>query len=248
LGGAWCCGAVFAPIFTTLIVRSPTPDIRLGFFAPMYLLPLAFTGGCSLSARIPVPKDSSQPANLPQLANLTLFWAMIFVLYGGIEASVANWIPMFTQRYHIGTGGAAQWSVSIFWIGLIGGRMGLAGTAASATEAKALRLAIVSAGCCLLWLVNASSSIALFAAIATTGICVGPVFPLLLSASFNSISNARSIGVVLAAAGLGGAVFPFMLGAISNASSLRIAMSLPLAGLLLLLVFALRAPGLISFQ
>jgi fucose permease len=73
------------------------------------------------------------------------------------------------------------------------------------------------------------------------GIAMGPWFPLVLSAMISEGSSAGETGTIIAVSGLGAAALPLAVGAVSRGTgSLRVALMVPLAGLILLLVMSFR--------
>ena len=233
LGSAWCIGAVLSPLLTTVLVSGVSPASRLAFFAPAFLLPVIASWGRAL----PCSKDTLEPGPVvpARLQRLIPLWVAIFLVYGGVEANVAGWMSMFALRYQISGTASAQWLVSLFWSGLIAGRLLMAAVVVRMGEKHVLNLSILSSASCLLFLLTRSSANGLLVGIGLTGVCLGPIFPMLLTSTLEYRLGSRVMGVILAACGLGAAVFPFLLGIISTTSSQRTGMFLPLVGLLLLL-------------
>jgi FHS family glucose/mannose:H+ symporter-like MFS transporter len=242
LGIAWCVGAILSPCLTTVLFSEFSPPLRVSFFAPLYLLPLLATS----RYKLPEPpereqRDAGGGANI-SMSRLAILCITIFLIYGGIESSIGEWMPLFAARYSGSTLAATQWLVSLFWLGLIAGRVLMVQVVSSATEPWILRGAISSSACCLLWLVLFPSLPGLMVGSAVMGICLSPIFPLMLSATIACGFTPRVMGIVLAACALGAAMFPLLLGLLSSMSSLRIGMLLPLSGLLLLLLLRWHPP------
>lgn len=236
LGAAWCIGAVLSPCLTTVVFIWVSSSLRLGLFAPLYLLPLLGASG-SLSAQPHVTKREGVERGMGELERKLAFLCMvIFLLYGGIEASVGGWLPLFATRYCRDSLAVAQWIVSLFWLGLIVGRVLTAKFVSYEREPSVLRTAISSSAFCLLWFYLFPSSLGLSIGSYVLGMCLSPIFPLLLSATIACGFTTRVMGLVLAACALGAAVLPLLLGILSSLSSLRTGMLLPLLGLFLLLL------------
>jgi FHS family glucose/mannose:H+ symporter-like MFS transporter len=237
LGAAWCTGAVLSPLLSTILVQSVSPSLRLALLAPLFLLPLA------------APRSHpSAPTQLPSrmqssawLANGALLCTLIFLVYGGIEASISAWMPSFATRQSAGHAAAAQWTLSLFWLGLIVGRTLVGALVAPQSEALVVRFATLASVACLLWLIFAPTFAQVLACCVVTGICIAPLFPLLLSAALSRGYSNRTMGLMLACCALGSAVFPYLLGLVSDFSSLRVGMVLPIAGFCFLLTFRLKS-------
>ncbi len=238
LSAAWCAGAVLSPCLSTVLLKSVSPSLRLGLFAPLFLLPLVAlptdpAASSSTRVRVDWPSLFSKGAAL---------CTTIFLIYGGIEASISAWMPAFATRYSGGPLAATQWILSLFWLGLIAGRILTAALTTLETEGLFLRGAIFASIVCLVWLILAPSFAQAASASAVMGICIAPLFPLLLSSTLSHGYSNRIMGVMLACCALGSALFPFLLGVLSNLFSLRFGMLLPIAGFFSLVVVQWKSP------
>lgn len=246
LSAAWCGGAILSPVLTSISIVTLSPPARLFLFGFLFLVPLIVTQGRSLSSPKLVQPEVSHTASATANSafSLAALCIAIFLVYGGIEASIASWIPTFAVRYSVTPLFAAQWQVSLFWFGLMLGRTYLARIIMPSIEATILRAAIITSACCLGLYVSVPSSTTLWLGGILIGACLSPIFPLMLSAAIATGLSVRALGVALAACGLGAALFNSVLGYISSMYSLRIAMLLPLAGLAILLLLCWRLPAL----
>jgi FHS family glucose/mannose:H+ symporter-like MFS transporter len=245
IGAAWCAGAVLSPALTTVLIPG-SPTARVGLYAFLFLLPAAYIQRRTLPTPGMELGYSSAVAPRSGIPNVTVFCATVFFIYGGIEASIGGWMPMFAVRYGLDKGSASQWMMSLFWSGLIIGRVLTAKTVRRSVEATIVRVALISSACCIVLLVATSSIRTLIACSIVIGICIGPIFPLLLSAVIECQLAPRAIGVILAASGLGAAILPYLFGILSSASSLQTAMLLPFVSLLVLLYLRWFPPHLES--
>jgi MFS transporter, FHS family, glucose/mannose:H+ symporter len=241
LSAAWCIGAVLSPCLSTVLLVGISPAVRLGLFAPLYLLPLFVEPVEPSSASQALPRQPASHARLPAGALLCI---LAFLIYGGIEASIGAWVPVFATRYSAGPLAATQWILSLFWIGLIVGRVLMAKFVSPASEELLLRTAMFASLICLLWLLAAPSFTQIATAAAAMGICLSPLFPLLLSTALSGGYSNRTMGVMLACCALGSALFPWLLGILSSAFSLRTGMMVPIAALISLVLFRWNVPRL----
>lgn len=235
ISAAWCLGAVLSPALTTVLITSVPITVRLALCSPLFLWPILWTRGCELSTG--AASDTAQPQRGSSSGWLTVscISVIIFLLYGGIEASIAGWTPLFATRYRLDTLGDAQWIASSFWIGLSAGRIVMASFLKRSRKGEVLWISIAASTGCLLWLAVGNSPLTLLVACTISGIFLGPVFPLLLDFAIGSGLSTRSLGAALAACGLGAAVFPSLVGIVSTGWSLRAGMFVPLVGLTALL-------------
>jgi FHS family glucose/mannose:H+ symporter-like MFS transporter len=243
IGVAWCLGAVFSPSLTTVLIPYLSPLARLSLFAPAYLLPVVFANESEMPKRPTEPARNFESPVMARRWRLAFSWFLVFLIYGGIEASIGGWVSLFALRYHLEEIGKAQWVMSLFWTGLIAGRLITARLVTPARETGIVRLAMISSMCSLSWLVAARFPLGLSIGVAITGVCLAPLFPLLLSITIECGFSSRLMGGVLAASGLGAALFPSLLGAVSDTSSLRTAMSVPLLALFSLILLCWRPPS-----
>lgn len=238
VSAAWCVGAVLSPVLSTVLVHSLSPSMRLTLFAPVFLLPL-------LAGPLQ-PRESATPTRAlgwrAYVSGGALIFILILLVYGGIEASISAWIPAFAHRYSGSPLSVAQWLLSLFWIGLIAGRVGTAAISTPSRESTILRVAIFGSLACLVCLLVSPTLVPIAGWSLLMGICMGPLFPVFLSIALSYGYPVRVMGGILAACALGSALLPFLLGVLSSLFSLRVGMVLLVLGLFLLLLFAEDSP------
>ena len=231
LGAAWCAGAVLSPSVSTVLLRGISPSLRLVLLAFLFLLPLFALRQTAWGTRESAFEHSDDRHGL--LADGVLLCTLMFLIYGGIEASISAWTPLFATRYAAGPIAASQWILSLFWSGLILGRMALGAFSGSGTESLVYGAAGASV-LLLLWLTLSGSFVRIAIGTVLLGGCVSPLFPLLLATTLEYKYSNRVMGIVLASCALGSALFPLLMGFLSSSFSLRAGMMLPVAGLLTL--------------
>lgn len=240
LGSAWCVGAVLSPLLTTMFIVNLSPTSRLALFAPFFLLPVVAVRGRALPCFEDIQESGG--ATSARAQSIVPLWIAIFLVYGGVEASISGWMSMFAVRYQVSSRDDAQWLVSAFWVGLIVGRLLIAAMATRVGEKRLLSMSILASACSLGLLIITNSQRGLLVGVGLSGVCLGPIFPMLLASALEYRFTSRAMGFVLAACGLGAAAFPSLLGVVSAVSSLRVAMFLPIAALLLLLLMRQQSP------
>lgn len=186
-----------------------------------------------------------------------LLLACLFFLYIGCENSVGGWVAALAHR--AGLAGAA-WLLpaGLFWGGLLGGRA-LAPLLLRRRESRRLAraaLLLALAGIALLIAIPSRGFAAaesaravgflMDAAASLAGLGLSVVFPTLLSllspAEAGAAPPPAADPLLFVPAGLGGAVLPWLVGALSHYSgSLRAALLLPLAAALALFLLLPRA-------
>jgi fucose permease len=169
----------------------------------------------------------------------------MFFLYVGTESALGGWLAALMQRLPESRPSLWFRAPSIFWGGLLLGR-GVAPWVLRRLRERNLAsmgLTVAAAAITVLILARSASWIMIAAGIA--GLGLAPVFPICVAllAHFGEMER-RIGGPMFAFAGLGGAVVPWMVGAVSTGSgSLQTGLVLPLvANVLLLAVYSLNVP------
>jgi len=162
------------------------------------------------------PALSSKPGVAVPLALVAASLAMFFV-YTGVEMGAGQWSYTFLTAARAVPGPAAGLAVSGYWAGLTIGR--LAGYA-TGERLGPLRLLHVSvavsvAAVAIYW--SARSPLAAMAALAATGVGLGPIFPSLVALTPIRVGEAaasRIVGLQVAVASAGGSLGPAAVGVV----------------------------------
>jgi len=150
---------------------------------------------------------------------------LIFFLYVGAEISMGTWIyTLLTESRDVSEQAAGFWTGS-FWATFTLGRI-LAGIYAKRLGIHTLvqggvTLALV--GVITLWWHPFQAANLL--AVALIGIAMAPIFPAMMSGTSQRVGAhyaANTIGIQMAATGLGGAVIPSLIGVLAERISLEI--------------------------
>jgi fucose permease len=165
----------------------------------------------------------------------SVLFALFFFLYVGAEVGISGWLPAHADRATRSVIGSRI--VLAFWGSLLLGRF-LTSSLVRRIDQKKILLGSIAVGtiaATVLALAH-SEAIILLAAV-TTGAAFAPLFPVNLA--LFTLAGHRA-GWVLACAGLGAAVIPWLMGVISTQTgSLRYAVLLPIISLVLLFAIAL---------
>jgi fucose permease len=173
---------------------------------------------------------------------LIITTGVLIFLYVGVENGVAGWLPTFSSRAH---GFDAHQSAALqatFWTALLAGRFAATGVLRYVRERTLLTVSIIGALLGTAGMLLARDSASLYASVAIVGLGFAPIFPTAIAVLSNSLAggSGTKLGWMFASAGLGGAVLPPCIGALSSfSSSLRMGM-----GLLLVAEIALMAAHL----
>jgi fucose permease len=219
-------GATLGPAIMTAVLAGGL-SWRVGFWIVAGLqlalgLCFALTGGLWSDAA-PRSAGASEPARGATLAatlRLPMTWLGIalFVAYTGAEIATGQWVfSLLTEERGVSTALAGTW-VSLYWASLTLGRIlfGFAVQRISPTALLRWCMAGALLSALLIWLNLAPWPT--FAGIALMGLCLAPQFPLLISATPDNLGaahGANGVGLQVAAASLGGAAIPSLVGVLA---------------------------------
>jgi fucose permease len=239
LNFTWSAGAVLSPLVAglyiahasllSLLLTFAIGAMALGLFAMRTLPPPRLRH----SATVTLDDRGIRTAPLLHIFGL-------FLLYGGLEATVSAWLSTYTLRYTLIGVAAAAYCTSSLWISFAVGRALCALLVRHVPDRRiclgGLALATAASAC----LRGAHTSVEIAACAGVVGLGLGPFFPLTFSGLIAKRPSPRQAGAATSNVGLGSAIFPYVTGLLStHFGSLKIAMATPMViGLCLLsLVF-----------
>ena len=181
---------------------------------------------------------------------VTWICAIFLFLYGGIEVAIGGWVVVFMTNVRHVSAFASGMTETGFWLGITVGRFVLGFVSPRLGEKLSIVLYIVSAIALELvfWLVPEFIVSAL--AVGLVGFFLGTIFPGVVVVATRLLPkdlHVAAIGFAAAFSMGGGAVFPFMIGAIAQAKGVSILQPILLAMLAVALSIwgiMLRAPRL----
>lgn len=166
----------------------------------------------------------------------------LFFTYVGTEASIGGWVASYSHR--VEPASLTLWAMtpSFFWGALVLGRALAPLLLAVIGEVTVARGGLATATLGVLILMTANALPAVVIGVSLAGFGLSSVFPItiaMLSHWFGDMSS-RIGGAMFALAGLGGAIMPWFVGALSTkVGSLEIGLIVPLLGGLTMLVLYL---------
>jgi fucose permease len=188
---------------------------------------------------------SERAASAHSTLRLPVVWLgiVIFFVYTGIEVTAGQWtFSLFTVARSIPDAIAGTW-ISIYWGSLMVGRLLFGVVVGFAFVSILLRfsLAGIIVGAVLVWL-NITALLS-FMGLALMGLALAPIFPSLISTTPQRLGTAHAangVGFQIAAAALGGALLPSMVGVLANKMGLEVVgPALVIAAMLLLVLHEL---------
>ena len=202
----------------------------------------------STSPPSPVSRQPARSAPLAATLRLPIAWLGItlFVVYTGIEITTGQWVySLLTEARGVPATLAGIW-VSLYWASLTIGRILFGFAVQRMAPTTLLRWCMAGAvlGALLIW-----SNLApwlTFGSIALMGLALAPQFPLLISATPSYLGPKHAtngVGFQVAAASLGGALMPGLVGVLARTRGLEVlGPFLFVAMLIMTALFELLAP------
>jgi fucose permease len=234
--GAVACGIIVGAVLPRFALRGP-----LLMFAGMFLA----TGvgglfGSSRATAVASKELSAQPTALP--LDVLVRFALLLFLYGGLETCMTGWLTTYTLRFSDVRLLGGQSAIVLLWSALTAGRALASAALRVMREATLQRWALAVSALLIALLATTNHGPLLSLYCVLLGLSLAPFFPTTFALLIKRRPTAREAGFILAVSGLGAALFPWMMGAISTHSgSLRVAMMVPLLLALSLLLLSLAA-------
>jgi fucose permease len=177
-----------------------------------------------------------------------LYFAALLVLYGGLETCLSGWLTTFALRYGDKTLAVSEYTTLLLWMSLTVGRVGASAVMLRVGEKTVQRWGLGLAAVFTAALAMAHSAVTIAGFAVLLGLSLAPFFPATWALLMAERPTARQAGIVLAVSGLGAASLPWLMGVVSTrAGSLQVALALPFAaalGLLVMSGFTPRAPAI----
>lgn len=235
-------GATLGPLVITLSLVA-TASWRWGYAA---MAVLQLVTAAAIWAR-QAHWASSEPvfsgeAPQPGIRSSLVVSVTLFFLYTGVEVATGQWaFTLLSEGRGMSTAAAGTW-VALYWAGLTVGRFGVGfvGTRLGASKVLNGSMVVALLGIAWLWLDPAGLGVI---GLPVAGLGFAAVFPTLVSltpARLGRDQSTKAMGYQLAAANLGAAGVPWMLGLVAEAQGVEtLAPGLFLAAAALTVVYAL---------
>lgn len=239
-------GAVAGPLLAGLLLAA-----SLGWrwlYLPGGLLAVALA---ALTWRLDLGQERLTPAGgghgrAVLAAPVVWLLAVVLCLYVGVELMIGTW-AFSHLRLAFGAGdGAAGLGTALYWGGITLGRF-IMGALGSRVGPHQLIVGNVVAAAVALGLLVAAPTLPLaIAALLGVGVALANIFPAVVAAGGEIYPEAAGTvsGALIAAGGLGGAVFPWLAGVVGEAAGLETALAYGIGLLAVMLVAELSVIGL----
>jgi fucose permease len=216
-------GALIGPLLASRMLAAHLPWQDVYLVLAGIATPILIGSAMLLPRRIPPPPDTDHGAPLSRALRLRAVWfaALFLCLYVGAEVTVGNWGFTFLTQDRAQGALLAGSVVSVYWLGLTLGRflINALATRAGLGVAAMMYLTIGGMGVAVLiaWL-GPGSALAILG-FGLLGFFLGPIFPTTV-AVMPRLAPARlvpsAIGFLVGMSVVGGAVFPYVAGALAQ--------------------------------
>jgi FHS family glucose/mannose:H+ symporter-like MFS transporter len=244
LNFSWSFGAMLSPLLAAWLLPHIALRTALATFSAAFLTLLAVL---SLQLKRSTP-DHIAIAETPATSGLKplafAYFAGLLILYGGLETCLGGWLTTFSLRYGTSSLVLSEYALVLLLAGLTAGRAASSVLLQRMGEKLLLRLslALAAAFTAALALAHSAPAIAVFAIL--LGLTLAPFFPASFSLLMADRPTARQAGIVLAVSAIGAAMLPWLMGVISTRTgSLQLALALPFAAAVALLLMSLAQPA-----
>lgn len=240
---AWGVGAVTGPVLIPTLSRATGLSFALLIVAMPVALIAALVGRSASSLLVNPLIVSGEPGPHSTTARLwfsayPLLTAALVFINIGTESAMGGWIASYVRR--LAPSSQLSWAAapSLFWAGLLAGRAAAPFILWRVREVKMVLCGMfVAVGGMLVVLLSSATGLVLLG-VSLAGLGLAPAFPTTIALFTGRFGRdaARLTGTLFMLAGLGAAVFPWIVGAAStHYHGLRVGLIVPLLGGLLML-------------
>jgi fucose permease len=224
-------GTTLAPLMMTALLRAEAPwqwgYVVIGLASGLLIAGVSLTARQWKAPEIPASTSSAAKSGLADTLRLPVVWlnTALIILVVGLEFSPGQWTySLFTESRSM-TVELAGLMVTLYWGSFTVGRIlyGIVGNGLKPLLALRACMLAAGVGAVLVWL--DAGPIVNFLGVITMGVAQAPIFPLIVSATPERVGSAHAanaIGFLIAAAGVGIAVLPGIVGVLATNLGLEI--------------------------
>lgn len=243
INAVWGLGAMSSPFLVAIALHNHHPSLFLYATAAALCALLIIL---AISRFVPDIRVHAGDAKVKR----THLWrqpilpliCLLFFVYVGTETCFGNWVTTYVRRIESGPRSMATMMPAFFWGALLLGRALAPLALKFRHETTVARAGLTCAVLGGVFLITAHGIPQIIVGSLLAGLGLASIFPIsvsLLPRWFGDSAHHAS-SAVFASGNTGGAVLPWLLGAVSaHYSSLRLAFSVPLAGAVAMLLFYL---------
>lgn len=218
-----------------------------GIHASMPMLCISLTGLCLwlVFCFSGLPNRTVSPAGTPEKTDYSflknrIFWllAMLIFCENAAEYTVNGWLVTYYKNEQILSGALAAYTVTVQWVFTLAARLMLAFLMKNRNPFKALAVMGVGMTATYGVLLKVSTPLPALIALALFSFSVAGTYPMGV-ASIGEMLSSASVGILLAFAGIGGILFPWLVGIVADLAGLRSGMAVNLVPCVGIIVISL---------
>ena len=242
LMNAWyALGALLCPFLIASLqgIDGSLPMIGVSLVGLCLWFVFLFSG---LPGKTPRAAETSRKTDYGFLKN-PVFWILALLLFcqNAAEYTVNGWVVTYYKNEQILSGTLATYTVTVQWVFTLVARLLLAFKLKGRNPYKALAVMGIGMAAAYGGLLMVGTPVPALIALALFSFAVAGVYPMAV-ASIGEMLSSASVGILLSIAGVGGIVFPWLVGIIGDAAGLRTGMAvnlIPCIGITVLSVLML---------
>ncbi len=223
---AFCAGAILGPLAVGRLMAVGA-DWRT-IYRLMAVVALVMAGALSLLPFSRLGGEDAKAGDGPGVAELLrhpllILFFLILLLYVGAELGVSDWMAEYYVEVFGTSASVGAYMVSVFWAGLLMGRLGLSFGYRGVRQAELL---LVLAGTCtgaLLFAVLMKGALAAGVGFFLSGLGYSAIYPVVMVLVGERFRRAQgvAVGFVATGGGIGAFAFPFLMAAIAERFGIR---------------------------
>lgn len=227
-------GALVMPVIASLLIAHDTwrfAFLVTGCLGAFLAVMWKFVSFSKEDVDVSQSLDASMPS-LPKVQSkmvksllLFLFVFMIF-MYTGIEGSLNNFLSSIFIKYLGEIPSYASLSIGIFWVSMVIGRIATGWIIRKVTYSRYLLFSIAGTLVVLICFILLKNAMAGYALVALLGLAMSGIYSITMVFANHTLPGlARLVtGLITGFAGLGGAIFPALIGFTMDHSGIRVAL------------------------
>lgn len=201
---------------------------------PMFCIALTGLGLWFVFCFSGLPGKAVSSAGTPRKTDYSFlknggFWLLALLMFceNAAEYTVNGWLVTYYKNEQILTGTLAAYTVTVQWVFTLAARLLLAFLMKNRNPFKAL--AVMGVGMTVMYgvLLKVNTPLPALIALALFSFSVAGTYPMGL-ASIGEMLSSASVGILLAFAGVGGILFPWLVGIVADYAGLRSGMAVNL--------------------
>ncbi len=235
-------GAFLSPFAMGIIIRLGF-NWRYGIYLIIVLSIIQFFVFLSMPIPLKIDRDGKEghAKDLSFFSNIQYYiFMLILFFYVGVESIINGWLVTYFSDLNILDEVGAQTVLSIFWIGLIVGRLITSYLARYLSKENILFISGLGGTLTILLFLALHGQSAIIISMFLSGVFYSTIYPTTVANASSIIKDSgTATGIMLSFGGLGGAILPYLIGVISKESGIDMGMNTIIVYSIILLILTI---------